>query len=230
MTARMLYVHRKTRISFCFEIPLCLLLALLHVLVAEESQGAADQDDGVEADAHVGLAGAAGAGLRGGGGLLGFGRGVVGLVGEHVSMEDRYCCGCCGKDVCFLKGERRGTYATLEGPDQQALEDLAGLVAVADVFEGFGRVLAADVEENFFTARVLVYEACGGREWLAGRRLGSVWWVRLCKMSFSLGWWVGERSRRRRRRHTGAVIDLVVDNHVQIFLQEESAPIADFVV
>lgn len=61
------------------QFPLCLLLALLHVLVAEEGQGAADQDHGVEADAHAGLAGAAGAGLRGGGGLLGFGRRVVGL-------------------------------------------------------------------------------------------------------------------------------------------------------
>jgi hypothetical protein len=30
---------------------------------------------------------------------------------------------------------------------------------VADVFEGLGGVLAADVEEDFFTAGVLVYEA-----------------------------------------------------------------------
>jgi len=68
--------------------PLCLLLALLHVLVAEEGQGASDQDDGVEADAHVGLAGAAGAGLRGGGGLLGFGGRVVGLI-EGVSFSPK---------------------------------------------------------------------------------------------------------------------------------------------
>jgi hypothetical protein len=58
--------------------PLCLLLALLHVLVAEEGHGAADEDHGVKADAHAGLAGAAGA-LRGSGGLLGFGGRVVGL-------------------------------------------------------------------------------------------------------------------------------------------------------
>lgn len=57
---------------------LCLLLVLLHVLVGEEGEGAADQDDGVEADAHVGLAGAAGAGLRAGG-LLGLCGRVVGL-------------------------------------------------------------------------------------------------------------------------------------------------------
>lgn len=51
------------------------------------------------------------------------------------------------------------TYTTLESADEQALEDLAGLVAVADVLEGFGRVLPADVEEHFFTAGVFVYEA-----------------------------------------------------------------------
>jgi hypothetical protein len=58
------------------------------------------------------------------------------------------------------------TYTALEVADEQALEDLAGLVAVADVFEGFGGVLAADVEEDFFTSGVLVYEAWGAREWL----------------------------------------------------------------
>ena len=58
---------------------LCLLLVgLLEVLVSDESEGATDQDDGVEADAQVGLLGAAGARL-GGGGLLGFGGRVVGL-------------------------------------------------------------------------------------------------------------------------------------------------------
>ena len=61
---------------------LCLLLGgrRLEVLVGSESEGATDQDNGVEADAHVGLLGAAGAGL--GGGLLGFGGRVVGLDGE----------------------------------------------------------------------------------------------------------------------------------------------------
>ena len=61
--------------NLCF-----LLVGLREVLVGDESEGAADQDDGVEADAQVGLLGAAGAGL-GGGGLLGFGGGVVGLLG-----------------------------------------------------------------------------------------------------------------------------------------------------
>jgi hypothetical protein len=34
------------------------------------------------------------------------------------------------------------------------VEDLAGFIGVADVFEGFSGILAADVEEDFFTAAV----------------------------------------------------------------------------
>jgi hypothetical protein len=45
-------------------------------------------------------------------------------------------------------------YLSLEGADQQAFEDLAGLVAVSDVFESFRGILAADIEEHFFTAAV----------------------------------------------------------------------------
>ena len=64
---------------------LCLLLVrLLQVLVGEEGERAADQDDGVEADAHAGCVGAAG-GLRGGG-LLSFGGRVVGLCGGEVVL------------------------------------------------------------------------------------------------------------------------------------------------
>ena len=63
--------------------------------------------------------------------------------------------------VLYVRGW--DTYAALESADEEALEDLAGLVAVADVFEGFGGVLAADVEEDFFTAGVLVYEAWRAR-------------------------------------------------------------------
>lgn len=49
-----------------------------------------------------------------------------------------------------------------EVSDEHALEDFARFVAVADVFESFGCVLAADVEEDFFTAAV------GGESvWLA---------------------------------------------------------------
>ena len=43
-------------------------------------------------------------------------------------------------------------YLSLQVADEQAAQDLARLVAVADVFEGFGCVLAADVEQDFFAA------------------------------------------------------------------------------
>ena len=43
-------------------------------------------------------------------------------------------------------------HLALQHADLQALEDLARLVAVADVFEGFGRVLAGYVEQDFFAA------------------------------------------------------------------------------
>jgi hypothetical protein len=45
-------------------------------------------------------------------------------------------------------------YLSLQIANKQPTEDLARLVAVADVFEGFGCVLAAYVEEDFFAASV----------------------------------------------------------------------------
>lgn len=157
----------------CIGRNLCLLLVLLlHVLVCEESEGATDQDDGVQADAHVGLLGAAGAGLRAGG-LLGFGGRVVGLVevcvlvgGDIVGwcalLWDMCSSGVRGDWSCTCAKGGRNTYTAHKVADKQALEDLAGLVAVADVFEGLGGVLAADVEEDFLTTGVLVYEAWRG--------------------------------------------------------------------
>ena len=75
--------------------------------------------------------------------------------------------------VSYVRGW--DTYTALESADEEALEDLTGLVAVADVFEGFGGVLAADVEEDFFTTGVLVYEAWRGaqKRWLVGNLLSS---------------------------------------------------------
>ena len=64
---------------------------------------------------------------------------------------------------CAERGLRLNTYTALKSADKETLEDLAGLVAVADVLEGLGGVLAADVEEDFFTAGVLVYEAWRAR-------------------------------------------------------------------
>jgi len=69
--------------------------------------------------------------------------------------------------MCAVRG-MGGSYTALDSSNKQTLENLAGLVAVADILECLGRVLAADVEHDFFTAGVLVYEACGAREWLVG--------------------------------------------------------------
>ena len=126
--------------------------------------------------------------------------------------------------LCVLGGMLGGTYATLDGSDKKALKDLAGLVAVADVLKCLGRVLAADVEHDLLTTGVLVYEAYGARGWLASLSFGEI--VKDVLFFF----WVGWGSDRKRRKRTGAVVDLVVDDHVEIFLQEESAPIAGFVV
>jgi len=49
----------------------------------------------------------------------------------------------------------------LQFANNKAVEDFTCFVRVANVFEGFGCVLTADVEEDLFTARVLVDE-CGG--------------------------------------------------------------------
>jgi hypothetical protein len=58
--------------------------------------------------------------------------------------------------MCAVRG-MGGSYTALDSSNKQTLENLAGLVAVADVLECLGRVLAADVEH-----------ACGAREWSAG--------------------------------------------------------------
>jgi len=83
----------------------------------------------------------------------------------------------------------------LDGADEEALEDFAGFVAVADVFEGFGGVLAADVEHYFFTTAVV-----GG--WLAwcfpcflclerGGDVVGVGFLFLVILCARVGFWVG---------------------------------------
>lgn len=48
-------------------------------------------------------------------------------------------------DILFL------SYLSLESANQQSIENLTCLVAVADVLESLGCVLTADVEEDFLT-------------------------------------------------------------------------------
>lgn len=49
---------------------------------------------------------------------------------------------------------RGGTHLAFQVTDQQAVKNFARFVAVANVFESFGRVLPADIEEDFFTTSV----------------------------------------------------------------------------
>jgi hypothetical protein len=49
---------------------------------------------------------------------------------------------------------RNKAYLALQTPDKEAFEDLARFVAVADIFEGFGGILAGNVEEDFFATTV----------------------------------------------------------------------------
>lgn len=99
------------------------------------------------------------------------------------------------------------TYAALESADEQTLEDLASLVTVAYILECLGGVLAADVEKDFLTAWVLVYEAWIAQKWSAG---GCREMEVLFDCRCFAGW--------NRRRRTGAVVDLFVDDHVEVFL------------
>jgi hypothetical protein len=50
-------------------------------------------------------------------------------------------------------------YLSLQVADEQTLEDLTRLVAVADIFKGLCRVLAAYVEEDFLTTAVFTLSA-----------------------------------------------------------------------
>ena len=66
-----------------------------------------------------------------------------------------------GRDLGCGGGLGRGVVGpALESANEQAVEDLAGFVGVADVFEGFGGVLAADVEEDFFAAAISKERRC----------------------------------------------------------------------
>lgn len=61
----------------------------------------------------------------------------------------RGCCVGFGFGVALL---------SLQGSDEKALEDFSRFVAVSYIFKGFGCVLAADVEEDFFAAGMLIDE------------------------------------------------------------------------
>ena len=56
-------------------------------------------------------------------------------------------------------GESRDAYLSLQGADEQAVEDLARLVAVADILECLCCVLAAYIEQDFLSTAVFTLSA-----------------------------------------------------------------------
>ena len=46
----------------------------------------------------------------------------------------------------------RRTYLSLQVSNLQATQDLAGLIAVADVFKGFRRILSGNIQEHLLPA------------------------------------------------------------------------------
>lgn len=119
-----------------------LVLGLLQVLVRKERYGGTDENDCVDGDAAVA------AGLDG-----------LSCVGDLL----------CGRFWCWvtlLRGQSvtsslnalrptRTVYLSLEVADQQTVEDLPGLIAVANVLERLGGILAAHVEQDLFTTSVV---------------------------------------------------------------------------
>jgi hypothetical protein len=112
--------------------------------------------------------------------------------------------------VCAESGEycMGSTYTALEVADKKALEDLAGFVTVADVLEGFGR----EGLPHHRGARLRSLRSA--RVVSVGLMVRSLWRFR----------WSGWVLVRLSVRHTGAVVDLIVDDHVEVFLWEVSVP------
>lgn len=46
------------------------------------------------------------------------------------------------------------TYHALHAADEESVEDLTGLVGVADILEGLGAVLATDIQKDLLTTAV----------------------------------------------------------------------------
>jgi len=59
--------------------------------------------------------------------------------------------------------DKDSTYVALQSADQELLQGLTGLVAVADVLKGLGGILTSHVEQNLLTTAVQEYVSmCAG--------------------------------------------------------------------
>lgn len=67
---------------------------------------------------------------------------------RELAIVQRY------RHVNRQQGNRAETYHALHVADEQTVENLARLIGVADILEGLGSILAADVQENFLTTAI----------------------------------------------------------------------------
>lgn len=121
-------------------------LLLLEVRVGAVADQTANEEDGVQADAETSRLVVGSRGDGAGEGRLGLG--VAGLRIANVSNRLVPPYGNPGVAVDW------DTYVALQSAHLELLERLPGLIAVADILESLGGVLAANVEKDLLTAAV----------------------------------------------------------------------------
>lgn len=131
------------------------------------------------------------------------------------------------------------TYQTLHSADEQTIEDLAGLIGVADVLEGLGAVLATDVQKDFLTTAVGNCQQLAFLTIFPAKKMdygkGQHELAHLHSCGSDRGYSAGANPHRRKCvynarkdsgeedvrvliNEAGAVVDLVVNDHVQVLL------------
>lgn len=117
---------------------------MLQVLVAVVRSHATEKDDRVETDTEASALCVGSRGDDTGEGSLGF---------RVTSLEKKQTC---QQTCCDCNNHKQGSlsYLALQGSDLEGLECLAGLVAVANILERLGGILAGNVEKNLLTAAI----------------------------------------------------------------------------
>lgn len=105
-------------------------------------------------------------------------------------------------------GGGKGTDLSLQRPDQELLQRFPGLITVADVLEGFGSILAGDVEHHLLAAAASPDK--GEPETRVGHAAGGA-------LGMVAASWGGKYVRVL-VDEGGAVVDLVVDNQIDVIL------------
>ena len=56
--------------------------------------------------------------------------------------------------ACYISSQWGASYHPLNVTNEHLGQSLTGFIAVTDILEGFGGILAGDVEEDFFSSAV----------------------------------------------------------------------------